>query len=161
HLTPVTVGGVSVSRATLHNEDELRRKDVRIGDYVFVRRAGDVIPEVVKVVESRRSGTEVTFQMPRVCPACGSQALRDPEGAVTRCTGLTCPAQLRERLRHFASRSAMDIDGLGDKLCARLVETKLAHDVSDLYRITRKQWLELERMGERSVDNLLNNLERS
>ncbi len=111
------VGGVTVSRATLHNEDELRRKDVRIGDWVFVRRAGDVIPEIVKVIESERGPDEREFVFPKQCPVCGADVVREPEEAITRCTGASCPAQLVGNLRHFASRTAMDIDGLGEKLC--------------------------------------------
>jgi len=160
-LRPVHVGGVTVSRATLHNEDELRRKDVRIGDHVFIRRAGDVIPEIVKVIDSRRTGEEREFAFPRTCPACGAPAVRDPEGAVTRCTGDSCPVQLQRYLRHFASRAAMDVDGLGVELCAQLVETGLVKTFADLYRLTLEQLVELERMGEKSAQNLLDAVQRS
>src|SRR5207248_5101703 len=111
-LKPVHVGGVTVANATLHNEDELRRKDVRIGDHVFIRRAGDVIPEIVKVIESKRTGTEREYEFPRKCPVCGADVVREEGGAISRCTGLRCPAQLVGKLRHFATRTAMDIDGL-------------------------------------------------
>ena len=159
-LTPVHVGGVTVSRATLHNEEEVRRKDVRKGDRVFLRRAGDVIPEIVRViVEARPPGGLPEFQMPTHCPACGAEVYR--EGAITRCTNLSCPAQLHGRLRHFASRAAMDIEGLGDQTCTQLVERGLVKTPADLYALSREQWLGLERMGDKSVDNLLAALERS
>jgi DNA ligase (NAD+) len=159
-LTPVHVGGVTVSRATLHNEEEVRRKDVRVGDRVFLRRAGDVIPEIVRViVEARPAGGLPEFKMPSHCPACGAEAHR--EGAVTRCSNLSCPAQLHGRLRHFASRGAMDIEGLGDQTCSQLVERGMVRTPADLYGLTREQWLSLERMGEKSVDNLLAALEGS
>ena len=135
-LTPVRAGGVTVSRATLHNEEEVRRKDVRKGDRVFLRRAGDVIPEIVRVItEARPPAGLPEFQMPTHCPACGSEAHR--EGAITRCTNLSCPAQLHGRLRHFASRGAMDIEGLGDQTCTQLVERGLVKTPADLYALTR------------------------
>jgi DNA ligase (NAD+) len=159
-LAPVHVGGVTVSRATLHNEEEVRRKDVRKGDRVFLRRAGDVIPEIVRVIlEARPPGGLAEFQMPKHCPACGAEVFR--EGAITRCTNLSCPAQLHGRLRHFASRGAMDIEGLGDQTCTQLVERGLVKTPADLYGLSREQWLALERMGDKSVDNLLAALERS
>jgi DNA ligase (NAD+) len=159
-LTPVRVGGVTVARATLHNEEEVRRKDVRKGDRVFLRRAGDVIPEIVRViVEARPPQGLPEFTMPARCPACGSEVVRD--GAITRCTNLSCPAQLHGRLRHFASRGAMDIDGLGDQTCAQLVERGLVKTPADLYTLSREAWLSLERMGDKSADNLLAALERS
>jgi DNA ligase (NAD+) len=161
-LKPVHVGGVTVSRATLHNEDELRRKDVRVGDRVFLRRAGDVIPEIVRViVESRPPEGLPEFHMPSTCPVCGAAVERLPDEAVTRCTNLSCPAQLVGRLRHFASRGAMDIAGLGEETCIRLVENGLVKTPADVYALTREQWLSLERMGEKSVDNLLAALEAS
>ncbi|HEX8438368.1 NAD-dependent DNA ligase LigA, partial [Archangium sp.] len=161
HLKPVKVGGVTVSRATLHNEDELRRKDVRKGDTVFIRRAGDVIPEIVKVVESKRPADSQEFLFPHECPVCHAAAVRDEEGAIIRCTGATCPAQMVEKVRHFASRTAMDVDGLGEKLAKQLVDTGLVKTFADLYHLTRDKLLELERMGEKSADNLLANIERS
>src|SRR5260221_379617 len=161
-LKPVHVGGVTVSRATLHNEDELRRKDVREGDRVFIRRAGDVIPEIVRViVEERPPAGRPALVMPTACPVCHAPVLREPDEAVTRCTNLSCPAQLVGRLRHFASRLAMDITGLGEETCARLVQTGLVKTPADLYALTRDQWLSLERMGEKSADNLLAALEAS
>src|SRR5712692_8493485 len=150
-LKPVYVGGVTVSRATLHNEDELRRKDVRVGDRVFLRRAGDVIPEIVRViVEDRPPEGRPPFEMPKTCPVCGAPVVREPDEAVTRCTNLSCPAQLVGRLRHFASRLAMDITGLGEETCMRLVENGLVKTPADVYALTRDQWLSLERMGEKS-----------
>ncbi len=161
-LDPVFVGGVTVTSATLHNEDEIRRKDVRIGDTVIVRRAGDVIPEVVGVVKSRRPRRARRFKMPDRCPVCGSRVERLEGEAVARCTGgLYCPAQRREAIRHFASRRAMDIEGLGDKLVAQLDEKGLVRDVADLYRLERGQLAGLARMGEKSADNLIRALERS
>ena len=160
-LTPVQVGGVTVSRATLHNPLELRRKDVRVGDQVFVRRAGDVIPEIVKVIDSVRTGTEVPYVFPERCPACGSAATMDEDGAILRCTGLDCPAQLQARLQHFAGRGGMDIEGLGDKLAAQLVESGLVKRAADLYRLDLDTLCKLERMGEKSARNFLGALERS
>jgi DNA ligase (NAD+) len=161
YLTGVKVGGVTVSRATLHNEDELRRKDVRQGDWVLVRRAGDVIPEIVQVITSRRTGTEKSFVFPQKCPVCGAAALREEDGAIVRCTGLACPAQLQGHIRHFASRSAMDIEGLGEKLCARLVAERLVKDYSDLYHLDVPQLVSVERMGEKSAQNLVDAIQRS
>jgi DNA ligase (NAD+) len=161
-LKPVHVGGVTVARATLHNEDELRRKDVRVGDRVFLRRAGDVIPEIVRVIaEDRPPSGLPEFQMPRRCPVCGAEVRREEGEAVTRCTNLSCSAQLVGRLRHFTSRGAMDIAGLGEETCARLVQTRLVTTPADLYALTREQWLSLSRMGEKSADNLLAALAQS
>jgi DNA ligase (NAD+) len=160
-LEPVRVGGVTVSNATLHNEDEIKKKDVLIGDQVFVRRAGDVIPEVVAPISDRRTGDETPFRMPKKCPACGTAVVR-PEGeAVTRCPNLSCPAQVRERVRHFASREAMDIEGLGEKLVAQLVEQGLVESPADLYRLDVEALLPLERMAEKSAENLVAAMERS
>ena len=160
-LVPVHVGGVTVTRATLHNEDELRRKDVRVGDWVFVRRAGDVIPEIVKVITSRRSGEEKAFDFPTACPVCGSPVRREEGEAVARCTGVACPAKGQANLRHFATRPAMDIDGLGDKLCAQLVAMGLVKTFADIYRLDLDKLLQVERMGEKSAQNLLEAIERS
>jgi len=158
----VHVGGVTVARATLHNEDELRRKDVRKGDRVFLRRAGDVIPEIVRViVELRPPEGLPEFHMPATCPVCGAAVRREPGEAVTRCTNLSCPAQLVGRLRHFASRGALDIGGLGEETCMRLVQTGLVKTPADLYGLSKEQWLSLERMGDKSADNLLAALQAS
>ncbi|HEX8698726.1 MAG TPA: NAD-dependent DNA ligase LigA [Myxococcaceae bacterium] len=161
HLKPVKVGGVTVSRATLHNEDELRRKDVRKGDTVFVRRAGDVIPEIVSVVLSKRPADSKLYEFPKNCPVCGAKTQKDEEGAIIRCTGASCPAQLVEKIRHFASRTAMDIDGMGDKLASALVSAGLVKTFADLYALDKKKLLSLERMGDKSADNLLEAIERS
>lgn len=154
-LEPVQLAGVTVSSASLHNMDEVERKDIRIGDVVLVERAGDVIPYVVGVVTSERTGNERRFSMPDRCPECGSAVVRDPGGVAYRCIGLGCPAKLRESIRHFASKRAMDIDGLGDKLVAQLVERGLVRDVADLYALTKDQLVALDRMGAKSAANLL------
>ncbi|MHA7633129.1 NAD-dependent DNA ligase LigA [Corallococcus sp. M7] len=161
HLKPVKVGGVMVSRATLHNEDELRRKNVRKGDTVFVRRAGDVIPEIVSVVLSKRPEDSQPFTFPTHCPVCHAVAAKDEDGAIIRCTGASCPAQLVEKVRHFASRLALDIEGLGDKLATQLVTSGQVKTFADLFALTRDSLLKLERMGEKSADNLLASIEGS
>jgi DNA ligase (NAD+) len=161
-LEPVFVGGVTVTNATLHNQDEIERKDVRIGDTVIVRRAGDVIPEVVGVVKSKRPRNAKKFRMPKKCPVCGSEVERLEGEAVARCTGgLFCPAQRREAIKHFASRRAMDIEGLGDKLVDQLDEKGLVKDVAGLYELKLEQVAGLERMAEKSAQNLLDALEDS
>jgi len=159
-LKPVFVGGVTVSNATLHNQDEIDRKDVRVGDTVIVRRAGDVIPEVVQIVKSKRPEQTVKFTMPTQCPICDSEVERIEGEAVARCSGgLYCPAQRKEAIKHFASRKAMDVDGLGDKLVEQLVGEGLIHDPADLFELTVEQLSSLERMGEKSAVNLVNALE--
>ncbi len=161
-LEPVFVGGVTVTNATLHNEDEIRRKDVHIGDWVIVRRAGDVIPEVVKVVKERRPKNAKPFVMPKKCPVCGSDIERVEGEAIARCTGgLYCEAQRKEAIKHFASRRAMDIEGLGDKLVEQLVDQDIIHDVADLYSLDVDTLAGLERMGKKSAENLVNALEAS
>ncbi len=161
-LEPVFVGGVTVSNATLHNLDEITRKDVRIGDTVYVRRAGDVIPEIVRVLTERRGADAHPITLPSHCPVCGAQVERPPGEAVARCTGhLNCPAQRKESIKHFASRRAMDIEGLGDKLVDQLVDRQLVHSVADLYDLTTAQLLTLERMGERSAAKLISAIDRS
>lgn len=161
-LEPVFVGGVTVTNATLHNQDEIDRKDVRIGDTVIVRRAGDVIPEVVSTVLSKRRKGARKFKMPRKCPVCGSEVVKLENEAVARCSGgLYCGAQQKEAIKHFASRKAMDIDGLGDKLVEQLVDEGLIHDVADLYALTVEQVATLERMAEKSAQNLVDALEKS
>lgn len=156
HLEPVTVGGVTVSRATLHNQDEVERKDIRIGDTVLVQRAGDVIPEVVKAVGSMRTGVEQIFEMPKTCPSCGSQVRREPGEAATRCLNADCPAQIQERLRHFASKSAFDIDGMGEKRIVQLIEAGLVTTFADIFRLEAEALERLDRMGSKSAENLLN-----
>jgi DNA ligase (NAD+) len=160
-LEPVFVGGVNVSTATLHNEDEVKRKDVRIGDTVIVRRAGDVIPEVVGPVTSKRTGKEREFVMPATCPSCGSDIVR-PEGeAVARCTGLDCPSQRVERLFHFAGRGGMDIEGLGYQTIIALTDRGWLKDVSDIYSLTREQLAQLDGFADKSIENLMTSIERS
>ncbi len=161
-LEPVFVGGVTVSNATLHNPDEVERLGLRIGDSVIVRRAGDVIPQVVAVVPGRRPRAARPVNFPSACPVCGSPVEREAGEAVLRCTaGLICPAQRKAAIRHFVSRRAMDIDGLGDKLVDQLVDASLLRTVADLYALRREQLQELERMGEKSTDNLLRAIEAS
>jgi DNA ligase (NAD+) len=158
-LEPVQISGVTVSRATLHNEDELRRKDVRIGDTVVVERAGDVIPEVVSVIKSKRTGAEKEFRMPDRCPICGADVLK--EGPIVRCIGVSCSAQLKERIKHFASLRAMNIDGLGEKVIEQLCDRGMVFDAADLFFLTKRDLLKLDRMGDKSAQNILNALEKS
>jgi DNA ligase (NAD+) len=161
-LEPVFVGGVTVSNATLHNVDELHRKDVRVGDTVIIRRAGDVIPEVVRVIAERRPAHTRVSRLPGHCPVCGSDVRRVEGEAVARCTGkLVCPAQRKESLKHFASRRAMDIEGLGDKVVDQLVDAGLVHDAADLYGLRAERLAELERMGEKSAAKLVAAIEKS
>ena len=161
-LKPVFVGGVTVTNATLHNEDEVRRKDVRIGDTVFVRRAGDVIPEVVSVLLDRRLQSAAEFVMPVSCPVCGSHVVRVEGEAASRCSGgLICSAQRKQAILHFASRRAMDIEGLGDKLVDQLVDTGLIKSLSDLYSLSIEQIADLERMGQKSAANLIDGITKS
>lgn len=154
-FVPVVVGGVTVSRASLHNIDYVRAKDVRIGDTVVIQRAGDVIPEVVSVVADKRDGSEVEFVMPLHCPECGSDVVREHGEAATRCINMSCPARVREGLIHFASRDAMNIDGIGPSTVERLLASGLVHDVADIYSLTVEQLMSIERMGERSAANLV------
>ncbi len=160
-LQPVHVGGVTVSRATLHNEDELRRKDVRVGDRVFLRRAGDVIPEIVRVIPESRPPDSKPWEMPKQCPACGTPVVREEGEAITRCPNPTCPAKTVSRLRHFASRLAMDIEGLGIETSTQLTETGLVKTPADLYRLTYDQLVNLERFADLSARNLLAAIEAS
>lgn len=161
-LKPVFVGGVTVTNATLHNEDEVRRKDIHIGDTVSVRRAGDVIPEVVFAVTERRPANARRFEMPTACPECGSHILKQVDEAVARCTGgLFCPAQRKQAITHFASRRAMDIEGLGDKLVDQLVEANLVHTLADIYKLDLDTLSNLDRMANKSAQNILNALETS
>jgi len=160
-LDPVPVGGVTVSHATLHNEDEIRRKDLRIGDWVIVQRAGDVIPQIVAPIKSKRTGSEKPFKMPNKCPVCRSPVERPPGEVVARCTGIACPAQIEGHLQHFASKAAMDIDGLGPKLVHQLNQAGLVSDPADLYYLSNDQLANLERMAEKSAQNLLDALQRS
>jgi DNA ligase (NAD+) len=158
---PVDVGGVTVSRASLHNQDYVQAKDIRIGDSVIIQRAGDVIPEVVRVLTERRTGAEREFVMPTACPDCRSEVVREAGEAATRCVNLSCPARIREGLIHFASRDAMDIDGMGPSTVERLLAAGLVRDVADIYSLTREQLERLERMGEKSAANLAAAIETS
>jgi DNA ligase (NAD+) len=160
-MKPVQIGGVEVSRATLHNQDEIDKKDIRIGDWVVVQRAGDVIPEVVKVIDSRRTGNEKKYQLPRICPVCGAHVVRLPGEAAHRCQNLSCPAQIKQQIGHFASRGAMDIEGLGYKLIDQLVDKGLIKDTADLYFLSKAQWANLERMADKSAQNIIDALEKS
>jgi DNA ligase (NAD+) len=161
-LKPVFVGGVTVSNATLHNMDEVAKKDVRVGDTVFVRRAGDVIPEVVRALPERREGEVKPVQLPRQCPVCGSDVIK-PEGeAVARCSGgLYCSAQRKEAIKHFASRRAMDIEGLGDKLVEMIVDLDMVSDLADIFSLGHARYAGLERMGDKSAENLVQALDKS
>jgi DNA ligase (NAD+) len=160
-LEPVRISGSTVSRATLHNEDEIKRKDIRIGDYVVVQKAGDVIPEIVAPIPSRRTGTEKVFKMPNKCVVCGSAVVR-PEGeAVARCTNIACPAQAMERIGHFASRGAMDIDGFGEVVARDLFDLGLVKDVSDIYYLNRDDLLRIGHFKDKAATNLQNAIEAS
>ena len=160
-LKPVNVGGVMVSRATLHNEDEIEKKDIRIGDEVLVQRAGDVIPEVVKAIVSKRDGNEIQFKMPKNCPVCDSTVIRMAGEAAVRCINSSCSAQLKERIKHFASKRAFDIDGLGDKLVDQLVEENLLSSFADIFILKQETIENLERMGPKSAANLVEAIEQS
>jgi DNA ligase (NAD+) len=164
-LAPVFVGGVTVTNATLHNEDEVRRKDVRVGDFVIVRRAGDVIPEIVRVATERRPHDAREFRMPTACPVCGSSVVRLPDEAAARCSGgLFCPAQRKQAILHFASRRALDIEGLGEKLVSQLVDQHVVETAADLYKddkVNRAMLAGLERMADKSAENLIKAIDRS
>ena len=159
HLAPVAVGGVTVARATLHNEDEIARLDVEIGDKVLVERSGDVIPKVVRVVEQGSSRHK--FHMPKTCPVCGGHVVREEGEAASRCVNTNCPARLRESLRHYAARSVMNIDGVGDALVEQLLARGLVKSIADLYDLTVEQLSELDRMGEKSASKIIQNIDAS
>jgi DNA ligase (NAD+) len=154
-LEPVVVSGSRVARATLHNEEEIGRKDIRIGDTVVIEKAGEVIPAIVRVRSELRHGSEKKFHMPDKCPVCGSKVVKDEGQVAIRCVNVQCPAQLKRRIEHFASRGAMDIEGLGEAMVEQLVSRGLVHEISDIYSLTSEQLSGLERMGEKSVSNLL------
>ena len=160
-LRPVDLSGVTVARATLHNWDEMAAKDIRIGDTVIVERAGDVIPAVVRVREELRNGSEKIMAPPQKCPQCGSEVVRIADEVALRCMGLSCPPQIRESIKHFASRTAMDIEGLGDKFVEQLLSLGLARNVADLYRLTKDDFMTFERMGDKLASNLLAAIEAS
>ncbi|MBW1678209.1 MAG: NAD-dependent DNA ligase LigA [Deltaproteobacteria bacterium] len=161
HLEPVSVGGVTVSRATLHNEDEIKKKDIRMGDTVLIQRAGDVIPEVIKVITTKRTGVEQPFRMPATCPVCGAKVVRLEQEAVSRCVNANCPAQVKERIKHFASKGAFDIDGMGDKLVGQMVDKGLVKSYADLFFLDKATTAGLERMGEKSAQNLMDAMAKS
>jgi DNA ligase (NAD+) len=161
YLAPVGIGGVTVSRATLHNEDEIRKKDIQIGDIVLIQRAGDVIPEIVKVIKTKRDGRQRAFKMPSTCPACHSPAVRIEGEAAVRCVNTKCPAQLKEKIKHFASKGAFDIDGLGDKLVEQLVEKGHLRSYADIFSLRQDLLENLDRMGTKSAENLLAAIESS
>jgi DNA ligase (NAD+) len=160
-LEPVFVSGSTVSRATLHNEEEVARKDVRIGDTVVIEKAGEVIPAVVSVRTDLRTGTEKKFRMPKKCPECGSEVVKGPEQVAVRCLNVQCPAQMRRRIEHFAARGAMDIEGLGEKMVTQLVKAGLLRDVSGIFQLDAEKLSRIERTGEKSIRNLLDAIERS
>ncbi|MBW1744675.1 MAG: NAD-dependent DNA ligase LigA, partial [Deltaproteobacteria bacterium] len=160
-LEPISVGGVTVSASTLHNEDEIRKKDIRVGDTVLIQRAGDVIPEVVQVITTKRTGVEQPFQMPPLCPVCNSHVLRPADEAAWRCVNANCPAQVKERIKHFASKGAFDIHGLGDKLVEQLVDKGLLKSYAELFSLDEATVAGLERMGEKSAQNLINAVDES
>jgi DNA ligase (NAD+) len=160
-LDPVRIGGVEVVHVTLHNQDEIDRKDIRIGDTVLIERAGDVIPHVVKVIEERRTGRERKYRLPAKCPACGSEIVRMPDEAIARCQNATCPARLREGIIHFASTEAMDIRGLGKKLADQVIEKGLIKTFADIYELTLQDLKKLIRMGGKSAQNIINSIDRS
>jgi len=160
-LEPVQVGGVTIKHAALHNEEDIHRKDIRIGDWVVIQRAGEVIPEIVEPIVSRRTSKEKIFRMPRRCPVCKAEVIKPKGEAMHRCTNAACPAQALERIKHFVSRGAMDIEGVGEKMSQALFDAGLIKDVGDLYYLTRDQLLGLERMADKSAANILNSIERS
>jgi DNA ligase (NAD+) len=160
-LEPVQLAGTTVSRASLHNADEIKRKDVRVGDTVIVEKAGKIIPHIVRVEKHKRPQDARRFRFPVDCPECNTPLVKDEGGVYIRCPNLSCPAQLKERIRYFASRSAMDIEGLGDKLVDQLVDTGLVNSYPDLYRLEESQLAGLERMGEKSARNLVRNISES
>jgi len=154
-LKPVNISGSKIQRATLHNEDEIRRKDIRIGDTVLIQKAGEVIPEIIKVIKEKRSGKEKVFHMPGRCPVCHSEIVKLDNEVVSRCNNISCPAQIKERIKHFVSRQAMDIDGLGSALIEQLVDKKLIRDFADLYYLKKEDLINLERMADKSSDNII------
>ncbi|MHA6168434.1 NAD-dependent DNA ligase LigA [Bacillus mojavensis] len=160
-LEPVKVAGTTVSRASLHNEDLIKEKDIRILDKVVVKKAGDIIPEVVNVLVEQRTGEEKEFSMPTECPECGSELVRIEGEVALRCINPECPAQIREGLIHFVSRNAMNIDGLGERVITQLFQENLVHNVADLYKLTKEQVIQLERMGEKSTENLISSIQKS
>ncbi|OIO38356.1 MAG: hypothetical protein AUJ72_02715 [Candidatus Omnitrophica bacterium CG1_02_46_14] len=161
HLQPIFLAGTTVSRATLHNEDEIKRLDLKIGDQVLIEKSGEIIPQIVETLKEMRKGTEKQFFMPKLCPVCGAEVFREENEVATRCVNLGCVAQLKARLLHFASRKAMDIEGLGDVLVDQLVDKEMVSNFTDIYRLKKEPLAELERMGEKSANNLCLEIENS
>ncbi len=160
-LEPVKVAGSVISKTTLHNEDFIKEKGLKIGDHILIQKAGDVIPEVCDVLKEKRDGTEKDFEMPRICPVCGSEAVREEGEAVIRCTGIECPAMLFRNIVHFASRDAMDIEGFGPAMVETLLNNNLLKNIADIYTLKYEDLIKLERMGDKSANNLLNAIEKS
>ncbi|MEF9933919.1 MAG: NAD-dependent DNA ligase LigA [Clostridium sp.] len=160
-LEPVLVSGSTVSRAALHNEDYIKEKDIRIGDSVYIQKAGEIIPEVVSVIEEDRDGSEIEFKMPSVCPACGEPVVRNEGESAVKCINVNCEAQLRRSIIHFVSRDAMNIEGMGPKVVDLLIDNNLLENIADIYNLDRSKLLELPRMGEKSVDKLLDSIEKT
>lgn len=160
-LEPVEIAGVTVSRSTLHNQDEVDRLDVRVGDYVVVERAGDVIPEIVKTLVDKRDANSKPFKLPDVCPVCGSKAVKYEGEVAIRCTGIDCPAQLKERIKHFCKKDAMDIEGFGDKICDQLVDRNIVKGIEDIFYLKKEDLFKLERMGNKLSENLLNSINKA
>lgn len=161
HLKPIKLGGVVVKNATLHNQDEIQRKDIRVGDHVIVQRAGDVIPQVVEVIKEKRPKNSKPFEMPKKCPVCNGNVYKEEDNAAIRCINSSCPAKLIESIKHFASRQAMDIEGLGDALATELVEKKMVKDLADLYYLKKEDILKLERKADKSAENIINAISQS
>jgi DNA ligase (NAD+) len=161
YLKPVLLAGTTVARASLHNEDEIKRLDLKLGDWVLIEKSGEIIPQVLQVIKSRRNGTEIDYEFPKNCPVCGSEAVRPAGEAVTRCTNPVCPAKIKARISYFAARKAMDIEGLGDVLVEKLVDLGFVKDVADLYFLEKDTIANLERMAEKSATNLMNQIEAS
>ena len=160
-LEPVKVAGSTISKTTLHNEDFIKEKEIKIGDTVLIQKAGDVIPEVVKVIKDKRTGNEKEFEIPKVCPVCGAIAVREEGEAATRCTGVECSAKLQRSLEHFVSREAMNIDGLGENIIAQLLERELIHNISDIYELKFEDIASLKKNGTKFAQNLVDSIETS
>ncbi len=160
-MKPVKIGGVTISRSTLHNQNEIDKKDIRVNDTVIIQRAGDVIPEVVKPIKKNRTGKEKKYTLPDRCPICGAKVFKSEDQAVARCTNISCPAILKESIKHFCSKGAIDIEGMGDKIVEQLVEEKIIKDVADIYKIKRQDLLNLERFAEKSAQNLIDAIQKS
>ncbi len=160
-LEPVRLAGTTVSRATLHNEDYIRERDIKIGDTVLVQKAGEIIPQVIEVIKDDRTGEEIEFKMPSNCPICGEETVRIEGEAAVKCINISCPAQIRRGIIHFVSRDAMDIDGMGESIITTLLDNKLINEIADLYYLDREKLIDLDRMGEKSVSNLMDSIEKS